>query len=835
MSNPADLNVVPQPDTDKNYFNFKATNLKIDQTYAIKFQWVYSDGTVSDWSPGKFVTTNTESVPSAPSAVVEGGAGFIKVSLSTFPANALRVDVRISGGIFGDGTKVTESFTAAGTKTITAPGGASPGFAYTVTLLTVTPSKINGDPSSPTTVYVTDPTANLQAEPPTLASGLSVSSAPFAVAVNWAGTYSSSDFDGFKSIDIHVRSSDVGSTATAGFSSTTQVATLTVTGTTNRQNVGLDNLRQALGLANNTAAYTAPMFFYYITRNSQDALYSVSGTPTYTRINFSSVNPTKANFVDLANGVISIENLVAGNGNFSSYLRVGSNDTSGGARIELSGVDNFTDSNTTKIVQRGLTAYDSGNNEVLRFDYGATTPTLTIKGNGDFSGNLSIGSGNNIFKAQPATGVWLGHANYLDAPFKVNTTGYLESTSGKIGGWTINGSLIESSAANNGQIRLAPATANGGKISLLSGGVEKITIDPVEGIVGPNITYNGTSVPAFRLTPNGSLTLYGSINVIGGNAATSDQVNAKNKTFYQNDEPTNPINGYSLVAGDIWFDLNDNNKQYRWSGSAWQAVQDGTIVTAYNAAIAAQNAVQNKLNKSAATITDVNNNITAINANGIQLFATGSTDTSATSVPSSGNRIIINYQGIQAYDSQGPSFQLLAGGGTATFRGSIESGSTITGARLQTTTDSNFGSIRIGYSAEGLGVGSTLELVGGNGAVYGQLYNFANNEVILRHGSSRESAGYPTSSAYISLNPNTLSIGFTNSAGSLNRGLLLESTAGGSSFTNARFENMAVYSSGANSSGTSVADTGRYFRNTVINNVAPSGSGFAIGDIWIQY
>ncbi len=36
MSNPADLNTVPQPNTDKNYFNFKATGLKIDQTYAIK-------------------------------------------------------------------------------------------------------------------------------------------------------------------------------------------------------------------------------------------------------------------------------------------------------------------------------------------------------------------------------------------------------------------------------------------------------------------------------------------------------------------------------------------------------------------------------------------------------------------------------------------------------------------------------------------------------------------------------------------------------------------------------------------------------------------------------
>jgi hypothetical protein len=52
MSNPADLNTVPQPDTNKNYFNFKATGLKIDTNYAIKFQWVYPDGDVSDWSPG---------------------------------------------------------------------------------------------------------------------------------------------------------------------------------------------------------------------------------------------------------------------------------------------------------------------------------------------------------------------------------------------------------------------------------------------------------------------------------------------------------------------------------------------------------------------------------------------------------------------------------------------------------------------------------------------------------------------------------------------------------------------------------------------------------------
>lgn len=829
QSVPSDLQVQEQTQTDKNFFNFKAAGLKIDKNYAIKFQWVYKDGTLSPWSNGYNLVTNTESVPSAPSSTVEGGAGFIKVSLPTFPTNALRVDVRISGGIFGDGTKVSESFNAAGTKTIAAPGGAAPGFAYTVTLLTVTPSKINGDPSSPVTVYVTDPTANLQAEPPTLASGLTVNSAPFAVSVNWAGTYSSSDFDGFKSIDIHVRSSDVGSTSTSGFSTTTQVATLTVTGTTNRQNIGLDNLRQALGLTNNTEAYTAPMFFYYITRNSQDALYSVSGTPTYTRINSTSVNPTKANFVDLANGVISIENLVAGNGNFSSYLRVGSSESTGGARIELSGVDNFTDSNTTRIVKRGLTAYDSGNNEVLRFDYGATTPTLTIKGDGDFSGNLSIGNSTNgqIFKAQPATGIWLGANAYLDAPFKVNTTGYLEAQSGKIAGWNIEGSILSSATVSNNKITLNPATP---KIALIQSGSEKITFDPVEGIVGPDITYNGSQVPSFKLTPSGNLTLYGSITVTGGNAATTDLVNTKNKTFYQNDAPTNPISGYSLVAGDIWFDTNDGFRQYRWSGSAWQDIRDAGIQTAVNDAALAKSKADTSLQQGGNEIRNASNQITTINSTGITI--TGSTfslNGAGTATTPAANNLVINSNGITAQNSSGQTtFAINASTGDAEFRG------TVTGSRVQTSADSYYGSIRMGYN-EGFGQGSTLEVVGSTGTVYGQLYQYnEGTELILRHGSGRLPNGYPTSTgsptglgAMLSLNPYTITLQFVTSTGQPSYGLDV-SHNGDNRFTGTVTSNS---SGGANSVGNIL----RFFRNTVINNATPSGSGFSIGDIWIQY
>ena len=685
MTNPADLNVVPQPDTDKNYFNFKAANLKINETYAIKFQWIYSDGQLSDWSPGYFVTTSNETAPGVPTGTIVPStfAGSIPVELPSFPAGARKVDVIVANGMFGTG-KIAYTFFAAGKATIAAAAGT-----YVVELRSTNISGGTSTVGTTHTILVTDPAANFQVEAPTLASGLTVNSAPFAVSVNWAGTYSSADFDGFKSIDIHVRDSDVGSTATAGFSTTTQVATLTVTGTTNRQNIGLDNLRQALGLANNTLAYTSPMFFYYITRNSEDSLYSVSGTPTYTRINSSTVNPTQANFVDLANGVISIENLVAGNGNFSSYLRVGSSSTSGGARIELSGVNNFTDSLTTRTVKRGITAYDSGNNEVLSFDYGASTPTLAIKG--------TLTGSTGVFGPVTIGTSGISSTNFsIASDGSATFNGTITANTGSIGGWKISENAFKSTEV----------------------AFPTIELDPVS--------------PKFEIRQSASNSSESGIKVI-------------------KIDPTSGIRAGTTSNFKFTVDMDGNM-------SATDAVfSSGTF----------------------------NGNITS----------------------------------------------------SATISGGSISGGTITGSRVQTTTDSNFGSIRMGYATEGFGVGSTLELVGGNGVVYGQLYNFGNNEVILRHGSSREVLGYPTSSAYISLNPSTLTIGYSNSAGNISRGLLLESTAGGSTVQSATFYDMAVQSIGTNSSGgaNSVGNTSRNFRNTVIHNVTPSGSGFSIGDIWIQY
>jgi hypothetical protein len=68
--------------------------------------------------------------------------------------------------------------------------------------------------------------------------------------------------------------------------------------------------------------------------------------------------------------------------------------------------------------------------------------------------------------------------------------------------------------------------------------------------------------------------------IVSGDAANAASitsltatVNTKARTFVQTSAPT------ATATGDIWFDSDDNNKAYRWSGSAWVAVDDVRITT----------------------------------------------------------------------------------------------------------------------------------------------------------------------------------------------------------------------------------------------------------------
>lgn len=63
------------------------------------------------------------------------------------------------------------------------------------------------------------------------------------------------------------------------------------------------------------------------------------------------------------------------------------------------------------------------------------------------------------------------------------------------------------------------------------------------------------------------------------------QVIGKNHIYRQASPPDGSV--YPLVEGDCWFDTDDGNKQYYWTGSAWVSVQDLAISAAATAAAAA--------------------------------------------------------------------------------------------------------------------------------------------------------------------------------------------------------------------------------------------------------
>jgi hypothetical protein len=63
-------------------------------------------------------------------------------------------------------------------------------------------------------------------------------------------------------------------------------------------------------------------------------------------------------------------------------------------------------------------------------------------------------------------------------------------------------------------------------------------------------------------------------------------VNGKNHIYRQPTAPDGSV--FPLTEGDVWFDTDDGNKQYYWTGTAWVSVQDLGIAAAETAAAAAE-------------------------------------------------------------------------------------------------------------------------------------------------------------------------------------------------------------------------------------------------------
>jgi hypothetical protein len=361
-----------------DYFLVTITDLEPAEVYPIQFRWKYKDKTLSEWSAVKKLTTPGESnvpVPFIFTGDFKTGPGKIviywngKDSTGADMTGIDRVNVYLQdeNDTFGDGSDPVTFFKEKGTVSIAVPAGT-----YTVTLRSVT---TRGSVSNPTQGVVLVVQDGIEVQPPTLPVGLSVASAPFALTVSWTGQYASETFTGFKSINIYASTTDLGSSTTTNISNKL-VGSMTVDQTSNKITVGLDVLKQVLSLTS-TQAYSTGMYLYYVSVNADGTPYKVSGTTTYTRINSTAVSPTKANIVDLENGLISIENLVAGNGQFQSWLRTG---TAGSSRIELSSANvNSSEAGGYQVLS-GFTVYNSANSPVFRADlsgnvaFGGYTP-----------------------------------------------------------------------------------------------------------------------------------------------------------------------------------------------------------------------------------------------------------------------------------------------------------------------------------------------------------------------------------------------------------------------------------------------------------------------------
>ena len=363
-------------DKDGDYFDVIIPNLDLATEYDLQVAWVYSDKTlgISPYSdPYTFVTTSEQplnkprflqsDLTTSLNALIVNWSGLDYLG-SAYPKNFDRVDIYVKGGDFGNTYVIAGSFKESGKQTIIAQAGT-----YYVKLRAVSNRGTPSDFSDEWSADTSNPGEII--EPPTLPIGLTASTTAFGITINWGGAYQADDpFSGFKTIAIYATTnSSLGASTTTAFPSSSIVANLTVSQIPNKINVGIDNLKQALGLSTSTQVYAAQVYFYYLAFNKNDEPYKVSGNTTYTRINSTALSATKANLIDLENGLISIENLVAGNGKFTSWLRTG---TAGGARIELNGGASFRNTGESHDVLPGLAVYATGATPIFRADLSGT-------------------------------------------------------------------------------------------------------------------------------------------------------------------------------------------------------------------------------------------------------------------------------------------------------------------------------------------------------------------------------------------------------------------------------------------------------------------------------
>jgi hypothetical protein len=352
---------------------------------------------------------------------------------------------------------------------------------------------------------------------------------------------------------------------------------------------------------------------------------------------------------------------------------------------------------------------------------------------GNFTGNVKLNGGTLFAGASPDSGQRVrlnssGVFAYNSAgtqTFSLDTAGYLNSTSGLIGGWNLgattlsnNGVVLDSA---NGQISVGSAPSN--SVYLSSTGNYRIwagSQSPTDAAAKFKIGSDGT------LYATGAVIGLGAGSTIDGYATTSalnsytltsvtsginsrllsvegnyvnvstlnSSVATKNTTFVTTDS-TQP---YANKAGDLWINGGDNN-------SIWTANSAGYNWTEKtNGKYATTTQLSTKLSAGGYAIAAQDGQITNITSNGIFItpgtFKISNTNESA---PYSGSYVLLNSAGMTAYDGSKTTFAISASG-SATFSGALSAATGTFEGRLFVNNDTGYIDTAGTKSVNGVGV-----------------------------------------------------------------------------------------------------------------------------------
>jgi hypothetical protein len=456
-----------------NYFIVTVTDLELNENYPIQFRWKYQDGTFGLWSASKLLTTPGETLPGSPNLSltdVVGDDGFIKITWngndkSGKPiTNIDRIDIFIDGAPF-DGTKAAGSFKVAGTQTIAAPAGQ-----YAVALYAISNygSKSAVSDAQDVIVFKSGQSVINPEDPsvPKVDPGLA------SIIVEWDGKKN----DGEGGVEDFTPGSFAGAKVFIGTTSTfvpsdnNWVHTLNFANGANKVSIGVGTvIDKELGTK---LQYGVP---YYIQIDTVNANKIANGQPVFALGNPVMVSKLPAS--EISTGILTADNSIT----------AGVED---GQRVVISG-------SASPFIIYGT----DGDTKLLEYVTSGTVGTLAIRGSGIFTGDLSIGTDEDVFKAEPATGIWLGKSTFTGAPFSVSKSGYLKATVGEIAGWTIAASYLQNSL---------------GTLKINSGDSPSIYLGPASGShirLTPNSIshYNGGSTSGKFTLENGNISLLGDI------------------------------------------------------------------------------------------------------------------------------------------------------------------------------------------------------------------------------------------------------------------------------------------------------------------------------------